>query len=135
MSVYCPECGHQLQRATAREAGAVQCGQCLRPLADPNHEDRPAGVERGFRALFVDSIPMAIAWVLAGALLVALSLFLVFPVQVQGWLAGLGIPLGAASVAGGVPLRWVEILMIAVGLCAIVVLFRLPARRRSQGRM
>ena len=135
MSVYCPECGHQLQRATAREAGAVQCAQCLRPLADPTREDRPAAVERGFRVLFVDSIPMAIAWVLAGVLLIALSLFLVFPVQVQGWLDRLGISLGTAAGESGLPLRWVEFLMIAVGLCAIFILFRLPARRSSQGRM
>lgn len=135
MSVYCPECGHLLQNGAGPDAGALSCARCLRPLGDPNHAPAPAPVERGLQILFTGSIPMAVAWVLSGALLVALAACLAFPVAIHQALAALGLPVPDGGGASKIPLRLVEILSVGIGLCALFILVRLPARRRSQGRM
>ncbi|MBM4154246.1 MAG: hypothetical protein FJ221_04370 [Lentisphaerae bacterium] len=134
MSVYCPDCGHLLQNSAGQDAVDLSCGRCRRPLGDPNHTPVPALAERGLKILLTGSIPMAVAWVLAGALLVALAACLAFPVAVHRALASLG-PAVAGGGGAGIPLRLVEILSVVIGLCALFVLVRLPTRRRSQGRM
>lgn len=85
--------------------------------------------------MFTGALPMAAAWVLAGLLLIALAACLAFPASVQHWLGALGLPASAGGSGSEVPLRLVEILSIGIGLCALFLLFRLPARLRSHGRL
>jgi hypothetical protein len=135
MSVYCPECGHVLENGSGLKKGSEPCVRCRRPLGDPRHVAKPPVVEKGFQDLFVNSIPLAVASVLAGILLIILALCVLFPVQTQQWLAHLGVSAAGGPLLFGVPLRFMETLMVGAGICALILLLRLPARERSRGRM
>ncbi len=135
MSVYCPDCGHVLENGAGLRKDSPSCVRCRRPLGDPRHVAKPPIVEKGFQALFVNSIPLALASVLAGVLLIILALCVLFPVQTQQWLARFGVSDDRGPLLLGVPLRFLETMMIGTGVGALILLFRLPARKRSQGRM
>ena len=135
MSVYCPDCGNLLQNGASPKKGGAQCRRCLRPLGDRDYVERPSVVEKGFRALFVNSIPLAIASVLAGLILIVLALCVLFPVEIQHWLGRFGLTTEGEALVLGVPVRLMEALMITAGVCALIVLVRLPAGERAQGRV
>lgn len=135
MAVYCPDCGNVLKTGAAAAANGEDCSLCKRPLGDPNWVDREAATEKGFRLLFVDSLPLAIAAVLAGLILLTLAVCLLFPVQTQHGLAALGIFADGAARVPGIRLQGFEWLMLAAGAASILLFFRLPARQRAKGRL
>lgn len=134
MAVYCPDCGNVLKTGVpAKEHG--ECARCERPLGDPNHVEREDAVEKYFRVLFLNSVPLAIAAVLAGIILLTLAACLLFPVQTQHALSTLGIASDGAGYLFGIPLHGFEWLMIGAGAMAILLFLRLPARQRAAGRL
>jgi hypothetical protein len=134
MAVYCPDCGNVLKTGAAAADGE-DCSRCKRPLGDPNWVDREAVTEKGFRLLFIDSLPLAIAAVLAGLILLTLAVCVVFPVQTQHGLAALGLTTDGAVRLLGIRLQGFEWLMLAAGAAAMLLFFRLPARQRAKGRL
>ncbi|MBU4459681.1 MAG: hypothetical protein KJ579_03855 [Verrucomicrobia bacterium] len=134
MAVYCPDCGNLL-KIGAPAAGDKDCSRCTRPLGDPRHVEREAAAEKRFRVLFLDSVPHAIAAVLAGLILLTLAACLLFPVQTQQVLATLGISANGVVRVLGIPLQGFEWMMIGAGTAAILLFLRLPASQRAVGRM
>jgi hypothetical protein len=134
MAVYCPDCGNVLKTGESA-AGGADCSRCKRPLGDPNWVDREAATEKGFRLLFVDSLPLAIVAVLAGLILLTLAVCVLFPVHAQHGLAALGLTTDGAVRFLGIHMQGFEWLMLAAGAAAILLFFRLPARQRAKGRL
>jgi hypothetical protein len=99
------------------------------------HVDREPAVEKHFRVLFLDSVPLAIAAILAGLILLTLAVCVAFPVQTQHGLAALGLTTDGAVRLLGIRLQGFEWLMLAAGAAAMLLFFRLPARQRAKGRL
>ena len=133
MAIYCPDCGQVLKTSSPAAATDKTCRRCSRPLGHKGSEN-PRYLERFFEVLFVGSVPIAIASLIVAVLLLVLSAVLLFPVQVDIWLAGVGLaPLSTGVKVFGVMLRLPEILLLGAGVTALFLLFRLPAIRRERG--
>lgn len=127
MAVFCPDCGHVLRNA-AEKTGDAMCAQCTRPLGDPE-----AVAARPVSRVW-SSVSLAATSIFAGVVLLALSLWLLFPAHTRGLLASAGIRMDGEIHALGLHLRSFDILLAVGGFAVLGLLLVFVSRMSSSGK-